>query len=221
MALLSRGNETPFDVFVVDNGSEDKVLHFLRHIQSLNPEHLHSISFSKTNRGIAPVQNEFWEYALDKYRFVGKIDNDIIVPRGWIDECARRIGADSKIGAMSLYHWLPWWAEDIEMEYVSLIESGNGRYVWTSHVGGNYLASSEFVKKIGNVVRETNSLKQGFTEWLYRGNELGFRHGFVYPFDTYFGNLALVDASESPSMEHAVRMERKRAKAIIEMKRID
>ena len=78
-ALLSSDPAIDYKVYIYDNGSTDGTVEWLK---SLNHSKIGDITFNESNLGISPVTNAFWERT--NAEFIGKIDNDIIVPKNWI-----------------------------------------------------------------------------------------------------------------------------------------
>ena len=73
-------NYKNYRVTIVDNGSTDGTTEYLK---SLKNSKIDDIIFNKKNKGLVKPTKKFWNKSYAK--FVGKIDNDIIVPPNFID----------------------------------------------------------------------------------------------------------------------------------------
>jgi len=206
--LLTIANEHDFDVYIYDNGSTDGTQDYL-----CTHRRVKDIVYLEKNLGIAPVQNMFWERVCHEYDFVGKIDNDIIVPHFWIDACIDRINAIKDSGVISLWHWHCDWINSIEKEFLYIHGIENTFLAQTSHVGGNYLMRSDLYREFGGV-QESLGLKGGFTKWQWNLNKSLIRHGFIFPFDMMFHNIPVYEEGGAP------KKSLQEAKRILEMRKL-
>ena len=62
--VLDKGGDVGYKVCIVDNGSTDGTVEYLR---SLSHPRIKKITFKDRNHGISPVTNEFWEQAESEY----------------------------------------------------------------------------------------------------------------------------------------------------------
>ena len=69
----------PFKLWIWDNGSTDGTVEYLRDIYDERIQ----VIFSHENVGLIPPMNEFFDWYKDA-EYVSKVDNDTIVPRGWL-----------------------------------------------------------------------------------------------------------------------------------------
>ncbi len=77
-AIIENTNH-PYKLFIWDNGSTDGTVDYLKKLKDKNIR----IHYSKTNTGLVPPQNYFFNSFKD-YNYVAKVDNDTIVPRNWL-----------------------------------------------------------------------------------------------------------------------------------------
>ena len=75
-ALLDSSNHISFQVRIVDNGSTDGTVEYLK---SLNHPRIEKIIYNKKNKGLVQPTKQFWKES--NATFVSKIDNDILVPK--------------------------------------------------------------------------------------------------------------------------------------------
>lgn len=83
--IMSRGRK----IFIVDNGSTDGTVDWLR---SQQWSYTWNITYNKENIGIAGAMNQFLAMTK-KFEWVGKVDNDTVVPSDWAiilrDKCVQ------------------------------------------------------------------------------------------------------------------------------------
>jgi glycosyltransferase involved in cell wall biosynthesis len=180
-ALLNSDPEIDYKVHIVDNASKDGTIDFLK---ALDHPKIGSISYNDTNKGIAPVTNKFWDQT--KATYVGKIDNDILVPKNWIRDIMLRLenAVEDSMGPVTMYHWIDSWADDIDLDHAPIITLKNGsKIIRSSHTGGNYIFHRYLLDKLGKVDEE-QGLKGGFTTWQYKANKT-IKCGYVFPFQFF------------------------------------
>lgn len=214
-ALLESDHDVDYKVFIHDNGSTDGTVKWLR---SIDHPRIARITYGEINRGIAPVTNEFWRSTRATY--IGKIDNDIIVPEGWMREILLRLehAEEDRMGPVTLYHWIEDWASDVDLAKSAIATTSNGsQFLRSQHTGGNYIFHRYLLEELGPVP-EDEGFKGGFTRWQWQaGNAL--RIGYVWPL-RFFYMMPLVEAwqkelrneadEESSAYVHAERPEAKR-----------
>ena len=76
---LLKNTKHPFVLWIWDNNSIDGTAEYLR---SLDDDRI-QIIFSVENVGLVPPMNEFFRWYKDS-EYVSKVDNDTIVPVGWL-----------------------------------------------------------------------------------------------------------------------------------------
>jgi len=78
---LEQSISEPYDHFIVDNGSTDGTVDFLK----LKFPDLTHIIFNKENKGIATAQNQALNLIGDSYKYIIKLDNDMeFITKNWI-----------------------------------------------------------------------------------------------------------------------------------------
>lgn len=176
-ALLDSDPDIDYKVCIYDNGSTDGTVEWLK---TLDHPKIKEINFNSTNEGIAPITNRFWKKT--KATYIGKVDNDLIVPSGWIKEVMLRLenAEEEKMGSVTLYHWIDEWTKDLDEDKMPIITLKNGsKMVLSSHTGGNYLFHRYLIDLLG-YVPENRGLKGGYTWWQLQ--KFGtIKCGYVYP----------------------------------------
>lgn len=69
----------PFTLWIWDNGSTDGTVEYLK---SIKDSRITTI-FPPVNEGLVPPMNHFFDW-YSKAKYVSKVDNDTIVPEGWL-----------------------------------------------------------------------------------------------------------------------------------------
>lgn len=74
--------ENTKDVIVIDNGSTDGTVDYLKSLSGFE------LVLKKENTGISGAMNTFFDMTKNA-KYVGKVDNDTLVPENWLDDlCA-------------------------------------------------------------------------------------------------------------------------------------
>lgn len=93
--LLSVETFSDFEVIVVDNGSDDGSIPFLKNKYKLYLERIKFIELDK-NYGPSKARNEGIRIASGNY--IGFLDNDTAVDKNWLSASVRKFESDKKIG---------------------------------------------------------------------------------------------------------------------------
>lgn len=177
-ALLNSDPDIDYKVSIYDNGSTDGTVEWLK---TLDHPKIKDITFKDKNYGIAPITNEFWKKTNATY--IGKIDNDLIVPENWIRDVMLRLenAEEDKVGSVTLYHWVPEWTNNLDVNQIPIVTLKNGsQMALSTHTGGNYIFHRYLIDLWG-YVHENRGLKGGFTLWQYQGRG-NIKNGYIYPF---------------------------------------
>ena len=177
LPALLNSSQYPFKVRIVDNGSTDETVVFLK---NLNHPNIEKIIFNKKNEGLVKPTKQFWKET--DAELIGKIDNDILVPQKWIDNLVIAHKSIPQLGVMGYCHFRE---EDINHEKVALkMEEINGikfrRQPW---IGGNYLMKKSTVidnkgyKKSRKFFK--NRILYGFNKYQEKLAKSGFIHGYL------------------------------------------
>ena len=177
LPVLLDSSDKSFNVRIVDNGSTDGTVEYL---QKLNHPRIEKIILNKRNKGLVKPTKQFWkETSAD---IVGKIDNDILVPNGWIDKLMDAHTKIPHLGAAGFCHFRQ---EDFNPEIVKCnLRFENGIYFreqpW---IGGNYLMKLDTVIRC-NEYRQSRRLFQkrilyGFNNYQEKLAEKGYLNGYL------------------------------------------
>ena len=176
-ALLNSSKLASYKIRIVDNGSNDGTVEYL---QQLTHPRIEQVIYNKKNQGLVKPTKKFWKES--NAELIGKIDNDILVPKGWLDKL---IDAHQKIPELGVIGYCHFREEDFKLDLIkSKVLKKNGIYLrqqpW---IGGNYILKREMVMKITGY-RQSRKLFQkrilyGFTKYQEKLAEKGYMHGYL------------------------------------------
>lgn len=179
--LLESGGYEGYSVTVVDNASTDGTREWLA---SLSHPRLASILLNDSNLPLRDVTNRFWA-SNSGAEFVGKVDNDTLIPVGFVGQAAKALRNPVKIGAAGAMHFDPLDVTSVDTSAYAhnLRRLPNGRQVLLQrHLGGCcYLMRHSVVARLGPM-ENVGYLKGGWTEYQWRALKEGYAHAYLYPF---------------------------------------
>ena len=154
LPVLLDSCDYPFHVQIVDNGSTDGTVEYL---QKLNHPRIEKVIYNNKNEGLVKPTKQFWKDSHSG--LVGKIDNDILVPKGWIEKL---VYAHQKIPQLGVVGFCHFKKEDFNKFVVKKkVENINGVYIrrqpW---IGGNYIIKSHHLKKYSGYTQSRKLLKK-------------------------------------------------------------
>lgn len=161
-------------VTVWDNASDPETKNVLKMFE--NNEKVHDIIYSKKNFNLTLPTNTFWNNNSDA-DFLGKVDDDCIVPDEWIATLTSAHKDIANCGIIGCWHYKP---EDFDESVATKkIFSYNGhkilRNCWIG--GSGYIMSRKVLNTIG-ILKKNES----FTTYCIRASAKGFINGWYYPF---------------------------------------
>ena len=109
-ALLGSSDTISYQIRIVDNGSTDGTVEYL---QKLSHPQIERIIYNNKNEGLVKPTKKFWKES--KAKFIGKIDNDILVPKGWLDKL---IDAHQKIPELGVIGYCHFREEDFKRDLI-------------------------------------------------------------------------------------------------------
>ena len=175
--LLDSLKHNSYKLRIVDNASTDGTIKYL---QSLNHPQIEKIIYNRKNYGLVKPTKTFWKESNAK--FVGKIDNDILVPKNWIEKLIHTHHRFSNTGILGLCHFRK---EDINNEIVkNKVLEQNGVYIrrqpW---IGGNYIVKRKIVIEIPGYKQSrkmfTKRILYGFNQYQQNLSNLGYFNGYI------------------------------------------
>ena len=176
-------------VWVWQNGSHKETLETVRSFAG--HDRIERIHHSPENQMLRGPTNWFWENA--KGRLLGKVDDDCLMPPGWIETLWAVHESNPRLGVISCW---PFLAEDYRPELAErkLCDlRGGGRLLCNCWTGG----SGYLVKR--KAIDESGGLQEGesFADFCIHLAKRGWRHGWYYPF-LYMDHM---DDPRSPNTE--------------------
>jgi len=94
---LYQNTKISFDLIIVDNGSTDLTREYLKTVAK-REGNVHLI-FNNKNRGFAGGNNDALELIKNKnWKYVVLVNNDVILPPGWLRSLIQVVESDSSIG---------------------------------------------------------------------------------------------------------------------------
>ena len=176
-ALLESSENASYKIRIVDNGSTDGTVEYLK---KLSHPQIERVIYNRKNEGLVKPTKNFWKES--KAEFIGKIDNDILVPKGWIEKLVDAHKKIPDLGVAGLCHFRK---EDFNKVSVSQkVEEINGVYIrrqpW---IGGNYIMKRSTVLQ-HREYRQSRKLFQnrilyGFNKFQKKLSEKGYIHGYI------------------------------------------
>jgi len=170
----------PFSLIIVDNGSEDGTVEFLKDYQWPCDAHL---IFNEANKGIAVARNQ----TLKKADEIGTdwfctIDNDVEMPKGWLKQCIDILKANKSYGGIG-----------VNMEPAPYpIVTRNGCTFQDKPQGNLGTACMVFPKAVhqmlGFFTTEYGLYGEEDADWGMRTRVCGFKLGYIQEMGNHFGD---------------------------------
>ena len=185
-SLMKQKNKD-WKLTIVDNGSLDGTVDYLK---TLKDERIDIVLWEE-NKGLSTATDYVFGRATTKY--IGRVDNDIILPVNWLDRCLQAHEAYDNFGFIGGFHFK---SEDLAERQPKPSEF-NGVEVWEKqHIGGCsfLLRRKNYKEKIGG------QGVMGLTDYQLAWKEQGFVNGYLYP-------LVYVQHLEDPREPHHIDTE--------------
>lgn len=195
LKALLRNTRYPFELHIVDNGSGDGTPEYLRAMRDKHPDIIKSLTLNHENRGLAAPTNEFWQNTDTD--LVGKVDNDTLVPEGWLTRLARAHMRTDRIGTLGAFHFMP---EDVESALLEKrrLEIDGVELMPDTHISGCcYLMKRRVQRETGLITVYPNRRILGFPEYQERIRRAGYVNGYLLP-------LLFVESMDDPRSKHCL-----------------
>lgn len=178
--LLESGGHEDYTVTIVDNASTDGTRRWL---MSLSHPRIDRLIVNSSNTPLWEVTNRFWDET--DAEFIGKVDNDTIMPVGFIALAVKILRNPVKLGAVGAMHFNPLDILPIETSSYAhnIRQLPNGRQVLLQrHLGGCcYLMKRSQAIACGHV-ENAGYFNGGWTEYQWKMLAKGYPSAYVYPF---------------------------------------
>lgn len=173
-------------VWIWHNGLDTETLGLVR--AHVDHPRLHRIHESPHNVGIRLPTNWFWEES--DAPLVGKVDDDCLVPDGWVDQLSAAHDANPSFGSIACWHFREEdFDESLAADKLRTFDGGHSLLLnfWTT--GSGYLMKRTCVDRLGPIHDG-----QTFSGYCIKGALAGWVNGWHYP-------LILQDHMDDPRSE--------------------
>ncbi len=210
--VLDHGGDVDYRVVIVDNGSTDGTIEYLN---ALEHPRISRVVLNGENLGISPVTNDFW--AASSAEYLGKVDNDILLPDRWLEPIMRVHGAhDPAVGVVGLTHFDRREIDELDADDIAhnIKTLTNGVQVFLQdHIGGAcYAFPRRLYEAFGTVGQRSGDLRSGWPEKQREFYLNGHFSCYVFPWVTcvHMGDparpeLPNIDPPETPEQSAARR----------------
>lgn len=165
-------NSEDAEVHIVDNGSTDGTVEYL---QAFDTDRTLLMTFNDYNEGIVPTMNYFLSATKDR-DYIAKVDNDTMVPEGWLDRMVSAM-VESDVDIMQAKHhfWMSGYRDwdDFESRRRNVGVSG-GRVFPHHYVGGSPIVINR--QSLTDGIAQREGLLNGWT--AYQARRPGLRKAF-------------------------------------------
>ncbi len=176
-ALLK--NRYPFKLVIYDNNSTEKgMINFLKKLKN-DDSRILEIYYSEKNRGLSTPTNDFWKKYYRYFPYLGKIDNDTIIPDDGVERLVDIMDHCPKVAICHGYHFHYKDSMERTMQYLSKID---GRLLLKVRWGGGcfYAMRSSIVHSFGYIPTKYGKMG-GWTEYQIKIRRRGYKIVYAYP----------------------------------------
>lgn len=164
----------PFRLIVVDNASGDGTVAYLRErLSAVDSDYFvgWKLHQNQTNKGIAVGRNQ--GLRLSEANWLATLDNDVLLPEGWLTECIGILTANRKFGAVGV---------SFEAKNYPLVVRGG--FEFEVKKAGNLgtacmVFSRALFEKIGYFNTDYKMYAHEDADWGWRVRTLGFKLGYI------------------------------------------
>jgi GT2 family glycosyltransferase len=201
LEYLAKNTKYPYKVLLINNDNTDETQQVL---ESYPKDKVLEILRMEKNVGIVLPTNLLWR----KYpaKFFGKVDNDMLVPPGWLSKLIERLNECPQLGIIGAFHYSPQDAARILRETPERLIKG--KYFKAPFVSGcSYVLKKEVIEKMGLQPGRTYIID--FTAYQQRASKY-FDIGYCYPW--VFAETISLESSSNyiPYLEYEKELWRKR-----------
>lgn len=193
LPALIKNAGTTFSLTIVDNGSTDGTVEYLKRIKKKHSPIIRDLILNGSNRGISEPTNKFWK--TSKAEFLGKVDNDTLVPENWLARMLAAHDQCERLGVIGGFHF--------NMKYVDkdalrrrVVTINKFQLVPDAFIGGCcYLFRKSVQEKHGYLTVNPAKKSFGWTEYQKKIFKNGYLNGYLYP-------LLLVEHFDDPLSQY-------------------
>lgn len=180
-----------FRLFIVDNGSSDGTVDYLREMQRQRPE-IHEIMYNRENRGIAVGRNQGLLMA-DKHNdpYLSTVDNDVVFYKGWLKDCIRFLEVNQNYAVGLNFEGTEYPVKTINGESLQYKREGNLGTACT-------VFPRMLHEKIGFFTTEFGLYGEEDADYFFRARQAGYEMGYMVKTGKHLGEG---DADQGPYRE--------------------
>lgn len=179
LPALIKNAGADFSLTIIDNGSTDGTVEYLRQMREEHAGVISKILFNSSNHGLAVPTNVFWR--TSKAEFLGKVDNDTLVPKGWLARLLEAQLASDKLGIVGGFHFNMGYVDRDALEK-RVISIDNVKMIPDAFIGGCcYLFRKSLQERFGYLEVTPERKTVGWTEYQSAICCNGYYNGYLYP----------------------------------------
>ncbi len=168
-----------FALTIVDNGSTDGTVDYVKSIAKEYRRVVTRVILHPENQGISLPTNVFWK--MSTADFLGKVDNDTLLPLGWLARLLEAHQKTDRIGVLGGYHFHPGHTDMEALERRVVDVDGLG-LIPDAFIGGCcYLFRKSLQNKMGYLPIFPGKKTHGWTEYQCAICLQGYNNGYLYP----------------------------------------
>lgn len=179
---LFKNTNTDFNLIIVDNGSVDGTVDYLKSLSPINQCKTIDIIYNEKNLGIAVARNQAL-YQANSYQndWLSTLDNDVGLPYNWLNDCIDIISAN------------PHFSIGINMEDVSYpLQTRGSKTFQVKPMGNLGTACTVFHKRLHSAIGYFNTDYDLYGEedadFFFRARIAGCEIGYLPTMGIHFGS---------------------------------
>lgn len=160
-------------IWVWHNGNDQDTIDVVRNFEG-NPR-LHFVHHSPENLRLREPSNWFWTNATGD--LIGKVDDDCLVPAGWVETLRAAHELNQTLGVASAWPFRPEDHDAPTAQRKVIALSGGHRLMRNPWTGGSgYIMKRACIETNGPLRHD-----ESFTQWCIRLSRRGWINGWYYP----------------------------------------